>query len=118
VGVLTRDDMQRVIADGGSVLHGRTVISRIDDLPSETDLARDDPAQLEHVRAALEAQRAALDAQLAHLDRQRGDVPRATALPEGSPPAPPPEPEPDPTFEPEDPPTEPEEPQGKSGKRR
>lgn len=116
MGVLTRDEMEQVLADGGSVLHGRTVISSVDELPSAAELSRDDPEQLEHVRAALQAQRAALDAQLAAIDREGAGVPSATALQEGSPPAPQPEPEwPEPEW-PEPPQPEPTEPEPAHGK--
>jgi hypothetical protein len=76
-GMLTRRQMEDVIRRGGSVMfHGGTVggvtetrvIDRIEDLPSEADLAGDDEARRQQARAEIVARRQALDAELAKLE--------------------------------------------------
>lgn len=75
---LTRQEMEAVIDNGGSVLHGvgteRRIISRKEDLPSEAELASGDREELTKAREALagrvnklQAELAAIDAELATL---------------------------------------------------
>ena len=65
--VLSREDMERIIREGGSVLYGGRTIVRVEDLPGAVELVGDDTAQREAVAAALDAQIAALTAQRARL---------------------------------------------------
>ena len=66
---LSRQDMERIIVEErGSVLVGGRIITKVDELPSEADLAGNDPVRRSSVREALTAQRAALEAQIAALD--------------------------------------------------
>jgi hypothetical protein len=67
MGTLSRGEMEAAIAEGGSVLYGGHLISRVQDLPSAADLARGNPEQEAAAAAALEAQIAALQAQRAQL---------------------------------------------------
>jgi hypothetical protein len=69
MGTLTRDDMARVLANGGSVLYGGRLITRERDLPSAADLAGDDPVQQARAQAALQQQIAALQEQVAQLQQ-------------------------------------------------
>jgi hypothetical protein len=69
---LTRKEMEEIIGRGESVgFHtptGFKAVTRVEDLPSDAELAGDDEEQREHVRAAIRAQHAALAAQLTKLD--------------------------------------------------
>lgn len=67
MGVLTRSEMEQTIIQRGSVLYRGRIISRIQDLPSDADLAAGDPAQEAAAAAALDAQIAALQAQRARI---------------------------------------------------
>lgn len=60
MGTLTREQMARVIEDGGSVLHGGRLITRLEHLPTEADLAKGNPEREAAAAAALDAQIAAL----------------------------------------------------------
>jgi hypothetical protein len=90
---LSRADMERVIKDGGSVLHRGILHTRVETLPTEADLAEGDPAREQAAREALDAQIAALTAQRSRLDQaQPGPNPpqrtaRAGEQPSGAPPA-------------------------------
>ena len=67
-GKLTRAGMEAAIRDGGSVqMSDGSVISKIEDLPTDATLAKGDATEEARVRAELEAQRAVIDAQLASL---------------------------------------------------
>lgn len=70
MGQLTRAEMERVIAEGGSVLHGGQHISQIKDLPTEADLAKGDPDKEQAAAGNLQAQIDALQAQLGALQTQ------------------------------------------------
>lgn len=67
MGVLTRSEMEQAIIQRGAVLYRGRIISRIQDLPSDADLAAGDPAQEAAAAAALDAQIAALQAQRARI---------------------------------------------------
>src|SRR5262245_34963989 len=60
---LTRQQMEAIIRGGGSVSIGGKVISRIDQLPSATELAGDNPEKLAATIEDLDSQIAALQAQ-------------------------------------------------------
>jgi hypothetical protein len=65
---LSREEMERAIREGGSVLYQGRTISRVEDLPNAVDLVQGDAAKQAAVRAAIDAQIAALTAQRAQLD--------------------------------------------------
>jgi hypothetical protein len=71
-GKLTRQGMESVIASGGSVMHGGKVITRIEHLPDEADLAQGDEQATQQALDGLAAQRAQLDAQEQKLLASRG----------------------------------------------
>lgn len=84
--MLTRSQMERIIAEGGSVLiqkgekshRGGIPISRLEDMPTEAELAEIDPdARTEGVES-LRRKKAELESRLAELE---------AAPPVGSPPA-------------------------------
>ncbi len=66
---LTRKDMERVITEeGGSVmLSNGQIVTRVQDLPSEADLAQGDPQREETTAARLQEQINRLQADLARL---------------------------------------------------
>lgn len=66
-GMMSRAEMEQVIRSGGSVLHQGSVITRLELLPSEADLARGNPEQEAAVAEGLRAQLAELQAQLERL---------------------------------------------------
>ena len=76
--VLSRAEMEQAIQDGGSVLHGGRLYSRIEDLPSAADLARGNPEQEAAAAAALDSQIAALQAQRAQLGQAGAELTFAT----------------------------------------
>lgn len=63
--------MEQVIRDGGSVLHGGQIITKIEHLPAEAQLAKGNPEQEAAVADSLQAQIASLQAQLATLQGQQ-----------------------------------------------
>lgn len=65
--MLTREQMEQVLARGGSVLHQGRIISRAQDLPSAAELAAGDENQETQVANALQQQIDELHAQLAKL---------------------------------------------------
>jgi hypothetical protein len=65
---LSREEMERVIREGGSVLYQGRIVARVEDLPNEVDLAQGDAEKQAAVRAAIDAQITALTAQRAQLD--------------------------------------------------
>jgi hypothetical protein len=72
-GKLTRHGMESAIRGNGSVLirdakGAAKVVHRLEDLPSEADLAKGDAAREAHVRQALDDQIARLQAEKAKLD--------------------------------------------------
>jgi len=66
---MKRSEMEQIIVQGGSVLYQGRTISRVQDLPSEADLAVGDPAQEAAATAALQAQMADLQAQIDRLSQ-------------------------------------------------
>lgn len=64
---LSREEMERVIREGGSVLYGGRTISRVQDLPNEVDLAQGDEAKQQALATDIDAQIAALITQRARL---------------------------------------------------
>src|SRR5689334_6019815 len=69
--MLSRTDMERVIQSGGSVLHGGRILTKLEHLPTEADLAVGNPEQEAVAAAALEAQIAALQAQYDRLTQAK-----------------------------------------------
>lgn len=67
---LSRSEMEAVISGGGSVLHGGRIITRVQDLPSEAELAQGNPDATQAAQARLEAEVARLQEQLARLQQQ------------------------------------------------
>jgi hypothetical protein len=67
----TREELEAAINEGGSVLVGGKIITRLEDLPSEADLAKGDEVKEAAARKGLEDQVKALQAELAKL--QKGD---------------------------------------------
>ena len=64
---LTRKQMQDVIENGGSVLHGRHLILQSDQVPSAAELAKGDPTAEAAAGADLKAQIADLQRQMREL---------------------------------------------------
>ena len=65
---LTHADMIRIIRDEGrSVIHGERIISSLDELPSEIELAHGDPAAEKRALENLVKMKAHLDQQIADL---------------------------------------------------
>lgn len=61
---LSRQEMERIIVqERGSVLYKGRIISRVEEIPSDAELAEGDPEREAAVRDALDAQIAALTAQ-------------------------------------------------------
>jgi predicted HD phosphohydrolase len=77
--MLTRNQMEEVIRSGGSVLHGGRLITRVEHLPTDADLAAGNPEQEALAAAALEAQIAALQAQRDRLAQAK--VPQSERAP-------------------------------------
>lgn len=77
-GKLTREGMELIIKAGRSVIYGTSVIWRIEDLPSEAQLAQGDARKQAAVRENLQQQVAALAAQLQAVsppkDQHAGDT--------------------------------------------
>lgn len=67
-GKLTRYGMEQVIKDGGSVMIGGASISRIENLPTEAQLAGADDFKRAQARANLEARQAQLQREFEQLD--------------------------------------------------
>lgn len=59
----TRTEMEQIIIQGGSVSIDGRVISRVQDLPSETTLATNDPDALKAVITGIDTQITALQKQ-------------------------------------------------------
>jgi predicted flap endonuclease-1-like 5' DNA nuclease len=64
MAILTRPEMEQVIANGGSVLHSGRLLTRVEHLPTAADLAKGDPAAETVAANALKPQIADLQAQL------------------------------------------------------
>lgn len=90
MATLTRDEMEAVIRNGGSVLHKGQHLTHIEHLPTEGDLAEGDAAAIQAALDGIAAQRAALDEQERKLLASR--APTAPAAPakskKGAPPDP------------------------------
>lgn len=80
--MLSRDQMEQVIRSGGSVLHGGRLIGRVEQLPTDADLARGNPAQEALAAQALEAQIAALQAQYDRLTASKAPQTGASSNPD------------------------------------
>lgn len=80
---MTRAQMEKIIAGGGSVLHRGQILSTVGQLPTEADLAQSD-AEKADASASLQAQIAALQAQVDALSAtQPGAAPAPTTAPNG-----------------------------------
>jgi hypothetical protein len=69
--MLSRNEMEQVIRNGGSVLHGGRILTKMEHLPTDADLAVGNPEQEAQAAAALEAQIVALQAQHARLTQAK-----------------------------------------------
>lgn len=67
MATLTRDEMRKVIQEGGSVLWQGHTLTRLEQLPSEAQLAQGDPEKEHAATESLQTQIAQLQAQLAQL---------------------------------------------------
>jgi DNA uptake protein ComE-like DNA-binding protein len=70
--MLTRTEMEKAIAEGGSVLVKGAIIARVEDLPTAAEIAQGDPAKEAAARQDLEAKVADLQSQLALLQGGAG----------------------------------------------
>lgn len=86
MAVLSRNEMEQVIRGGGSVLHGGRIISRVQDLPNDADLAQGNPEQEQQLATALDIQIAALTQQRDRLGQGRQTSEQATTPPSQEPP--------------------------------
>jgi hypothetical protein len=76
---LDRKAMEEVINQGGSVMHQGEIISKIEDLPTDTDLAIGDPTAESAQMRTIEQQIEALQADKARIARAHADRARAAA---------------------------------------
>ena len=67
-GKMTRAGMEKVIGNGGAVMHQGTVYTKVDDLPDDATLTEGDEAGARQAQASIDAQIAALASQRAALD--------------------------------------------------
>jgi hypothetical protein len=83
-GTLTRQEMEKVLRDNGSVMHQGRVIDKVEDLPQEADLARAHPAAARAAAARIDADIARLAAERAKLlaPPEQGAQPAKAAAPE------------------------------------
>lgn len=72
---LTREEMEAILHEGGSVLHGGKIIARIEDLPSAADLAVGDAD-------AEAAATRSIDEQIARLSAERAKLGESKLAPE------------------------------------
>lgn len=79
---LTREQMEKIIADGGSVLYNGSIINQAGQLPSKAELAKGDPAQESAVQSELQAKMADLQAQLDLLKANAPQTPVTNEPPE------------------------------------
>lgn len=63
--MLTREEMEQVIREGGAVAHQNRLLTRIEDLPDEIELAQGDQERMANATAAIDRQIAELTAQRA-----------------------------------------------------
>lgn len=87
MATLTRSQMEQVIANGGSVLHGGKIITRVMDLPTDADLAVGDPNRETQIANDLQQQIDHLQAQMERL--QAGKQKAAPSEPKNAPANPP-----------------------------
>jgi len=80
-GVLTREAMEAEIKAGRGVVFRGTVITKLEDLPSDADLVRGGAEQADAARARLMAQRDRLDAEMRRLDALEVTPTRGTQAP-------------------------------------
>lgn len=67
--MLTRAEMIKVInVDHGSVMYNGVVIDKVEDLPSEAELAKGDPAREAQAKETLLKKKAEIDEQLESLE--------------------------------------------------
>lgn len=66
-GKLTREGMEKVVRAGGSVTYGNAHLWRVEDLPTEAQLAKGDQRKAAAAQATIQEQIAALQAQLGML---------------------------------------------------
>lgn len=66
---LTRRGMEAVIRAGGSVMHNGRFVSRVEELPSQADLAKGNPEMERATRASLQQHRDYIDAEIAKLGK-------------------------------------------------
>jgi cell division protein FtsB len=79
MATLSRDQMEAVIANGGSILYGGRLITRVEHLPSEADLAAGDPTAEAKAAEKLERQMAQLQEQMKKLQEQQATPAKAPA---------------------------------------
>lgn len=65
--MLTRQEMETAINSGSGVLYNGHVITKVDDLPTEVDLAQGDTAREQAALENLLAQQRAIESQIARL---------------------------------------------------
>jgi hypothetical protein len=75
---LSRSDMEKTIKEGGSVIHKGEHITRVEDLPTDTDLAIGDESAEDTQMRRLEEQQKALEQEKTRLAKARAD--RALAM--------------------------------------
>jgi hypothetical protein len=75
MATLSRDQMEAVIANGGSILYGGRLITRVEHLPSEADLAAGNPDAEAKAAERLQQQMDALQKQMARLQEQQQATP-------------------------------------------
>lgn len=74
---LTRDDMIKVIREGGSVIHQGEMITHESQLPTEEDISRGDKDREETARQSLDDQIASLNRRRDALDAKPSKAPAA-----------------------------------------
>ena len=77
MATLTRSEMEQVLLNGGSVLHGGVLISRVEQLPGAIDLAKGDPEAETAAANAIQQQIAELQAQVDRLTAPAAPDPAA-----------------------------------------
>jgi hypothetical protein len=77
MAVLSRNQMEQVIRNGGSVLVGGRIITKAEHLPTDADLAKGNPEQEQQVLATLQEQIAALQRQQDELTKRQAAAAKA-----------------------------------------
>lgn len=85
--MLSRKEMEELVATGQGVLYQGRIITRISDLPDEVELVGNDPLAKEALSEDLTAQLARIQAQLAQLKQAEDDRQSAVPLAPVAPPA-------------------------------